>query len=196
MYQKYIVQVTKLIPSNSCKKIISYFEDSLEEARITGDGLTPVGEVNKKIRNCSKNQLYPLFDKKVTFGQTLTLNYIKSKIQEAIELYHSVLNHNPHSKFTVLKQIDFLKYESNSVKTGYSWHVDSGPTVGERSCTLSISLNNDYEGGAFKIMVDTNEMTYVQNEGDCLMFPSSFMFPHQVEPVKKGTRYALVAWVT
>ena len=26
------------------------------------------------------------------------------------------------------------------------------------------------------------------------MFPSSFMYPHEVMPVTKGTRYSLVVW--
>ena len=31
--------------------------------------------------------------------------------------------------------------------------------------------------------------------GDILIFPSNFMYPHRVEPVKKGTRFSFVSWV-
>ena len=191
MYQKYIVQIPKLIPSEVCKKIISYFDKDLEDARVSG-GL-PDGVTNKKLRNCTKSHIYP--DLKKSFGQTLSLNYLQSKIVEATNVYHKQFSYNPNSKFEHLTQIDFLKYENNGIETGYKWHADVGRFCAERACTISISLNNNYQGGAFKLMVDNQEVTYVQNEGDCLMFPSNFMFPHQVEPISKGTRYALVAWV-
>ena len=31
-------------------------------------------------------------------------------------------------------------------------------------------------------------------KGDVLVFPSSFMFPHKVNLVKKGTRYSAISW--
>ena len=31
--------------------------------------------------------------------------------------------------------------------------------------------------------------------GDILIFPSNFMYPHRVEPVKKGIRFSFVSWV-
>ena len=32
-------------------------------------------------------------------------------------------------------------------------------------------------------------------EGDLLIFPSSFIYPHEVKPIKKGVRYSYVSWV-
>ena len=32
-------------------------------------------------------------------------------------------------------------------------------------------------------------------QGELLIFPSNFMFPHKVEPVTKGTRYSYISWV-
>ena len=32
------------------------------------------------------------------------------------------------------------------------------------------------------------------NVGDLIMFPSNFLYPHQVSPIKKGIRYSVVAW--
>ena len=31
-------------------------------------------------------------------------------------------------------------------------------------------------------------------KGDILLFPSTFLYPHRVEQVKKGTRYSFVTW--
>ena len=60
--------------------------------------------------------------------------------------------------------------------------------------TLSIvgALNDNYTGGEF-IMYKDKEIKI--KEGDLLIFPSTFMYPHRVDPVKKGVRYSFVSWV-
>ena len=30
--------------------------------------------------------------------------------------------------------------------------------------------------------------------GDILLFPSTFMYPHEVKEARKGTRYSFVSW--
>ena len=32
-------------------------------------------------------------------------------------------------------------------------------------------------------------------KGDLLIFPSNFLYPHEVEPVTKGVRYSYVSWI-
>ena len=53
-------------------------------------------------------------------------------------------------------------------------------------------LNNDYEGGEF-IMFKNKKINLLK--GDLLIFPSVFLYPHKVEPIKKGTRYSFISWV-
>ena len=53
-------------------------------------------------------------------------------------------------------------------------------------------LNDDYEGGEF-IMFDNHEIKFKQ--GDLIIFPSNFLYPHKVEPVMRGIRYSFVSWV-
>jgi predicted 2-oxoglutarate/Fe(II)-dependent dioxygenase YbiX len=43
-------------------------------------------------------------------------------------------------------------------------------------------LNDDYEGGEF-IMFDDYEIKF--KAGDLIIFPSIFLYPHLVKPVKK-----------
>ena len=59
--------------------------------------------------------------------------------------------------------------------------------------TLSILglLNDNFEGGEFVMFGDT---TIEFKKGDLLLFPSNFLFPHRVDPVKKGTRYSFISW--
>ena len=52
-------------------------------------------------------------------------------------------------------------------------------------------LNDDYKGGEF-IMFDNYEIKF--KAGDLIIFPSVFLYPHLVKPIKKGTRYSFVSW--
>ena len=54
------------------------------------------------------------------------------------------------------------------------------------------TLNDDYEGGECKLF-DDYEIKF--GKGDVIVFPSLFLYPHKVEPVKKGTRYSYISWV-
>ena len=60
-----------------------------------------------------------------------------------------------------------------------------------------INLNNTYEGGDL-IFTDQHEKEikrYKLSEGSVIFFPSNFMYPHGIEPITKGTRYSIVAWL-
>ena len=48
----------------------------------------------------------------------------------------------------------------------------------------------DYEGSEF-VCRDTKIKL---KTGDILMFPSNFMYPHEVTECTKGTRYSFVSW--
>ena len=42
-----------------------------------------------------------------------------------------------------------------------------------------------------------NKRVFFKNpqRGDLVIFPSSFTYPHEVLPVKSGTRYSIITWV-
>jgi predicted 2-oxoglutarate/Fe(II)-dependent dioxygenase YbiX len=42
-------------------------------------------------------------------------------------------------------------------------------------------------------MFDNTEIKFKQ--GDLIIFPSIFLYPHRVEPVTKGVRYSFISWV-
>ena len=181
--KEHILELKKFIPNEFCKKVISYFDEDLEVATIVG------AVENRDIRNCEiKNMLEPK-----TFGQNITTKYIQSKIFQAAELYRSEI----HKHFDPMKisQCDLLKYEANKYKVGYDFHVDMGFGAEPRQLSISICLNNDFEGGEFVFDLPDGKIQYPQNVGDLIAFPSNFLFPHQVKKVTKGTRYAIVSWV-
>ena len=90
----------------------------------------------------------------------------------------------------------------------YDYHADGdGVTVYDkpennwlhnktRKLSMTILLNEDYEGGNFEIAyIERGKLkteTVEKSTGTILMFPSNLH--HRVKPVTAGTRYSLVAW--
>jgi len=76
-------------------------------------------------------------------------------------------------------------------------HFDGITTLfdGERKGAPTLSLlsllNDDFEGGEFAMWDD--EVIELK-AGDLMIFPSTFLYPHLVRPVKKGIRYSCVSW--
>ena len=57
--------------------------------------------------------------------------------------------------------------------------------------SLTINLNDDYEGGEIVIA----DIMYKPEKGSAIIFPSNFMFPHYVDRVTKGERYSIITWL-
>ena len=71
-------------------------------------------------------------------------------------------------------------------------HIDaSGRSPRELSCSLI--LNDNYDGGEFAFF--NQKLKFDLKRGDIIMFPSNFMFPHEVLPVTSGVRYAIITWI-
>jgi len=180
--KEYILEVKKIIPQTFCKKIISYFDNNYNDAGTVGSG------VNKNIRNCLTRSLLET----KSLGEKICLNAVKEKIFHCVDHYK-----NKHDiDIDKISQLDILRYDANEFKAGYDFHKDFGHKVTERHLSISICLNHEYKGGEFVFKLkDGSHLTIPQNVGDAVIFPSNFMFPHQVNKITQGTRYALIGWV-
>jgi hypothetical protein len=86
------------------------------------------------------------------------------------------------------------RYTENTLMRPHYDHIHSlfdGKQKGIPVLSLVGVLNDDYEGG---------ELTFFDNykldlkQGDVVVFPSCFLYPHKVNEITKGTRYSLVSW--
>jgi predicted 2-oxoglutarate/Fe(II)-dependent dioxygenase YbiX len=73
----------------------------------------------------------------------------------------------------------------------YAQHTDSFKGR-NRAVSCSFALNDDYEGGEWGFF--DREIVMRAAKGSALMFPSNFMYPHEIMPVTKGTRYSIITW--
>ena len=89
----------------------------------------------------------------------------------------------------------FNKYDEDKKMALHCDHIHSmfdGERKGIPMLSVLGVLNDDYKGGEF-IMFDDTEIKF--GKGDVIVFPSVFLYPHKVEPVKSGTRYSYISWV-
>jgi len=70
-------------------------------------------------------------------------------------------------------------------------HHSHGQKYGYPQVTVLLFLNDDYEGGEIKIA----DNLYKPPAGSAIIFPSNFMYPHEVLHVKRGTRYSVTCWL-
>tara|TARA_R110000803_G_scaffold32016_1_gene70889 strand:+ start:1316 stop:1885 length:570 start_codon:yes stop_codon:yes gene_type:complete len=91
-----------------------------------------------------------------------------------------------------IEDISILKYQEGGK---YRPHIDSFKTI-PRTLSAILLLNNEYEGGKLKFFYPSGELMkeIKPTPGRLIIWPSNFMYPHAVEPVKKGIRYSVVSW--
>ena len=70
-------------------------------------------------------------------------------------------------------------------------HHSHGQKQGYPHLTSLIFLNDDYEGGEFILCGEPLE----KKKGSAVVFPSNFMFPHEVQKVTSGNRYSIMTWI-
>jgi predicted 2-oxoglutarate/Fe(II)-dependent dioxygenase YbiX len=83
---------------------------------------------------------------------------------------------------------ELLRYETGQF---YTQHTDSFKDF-PRAVSCSFALNDDYDGGEFAFF--NREIAVKVPKGGAILFPSNFMYPHEILPVTRGTRYSIITW--
>jgi len=147
--------------------------------------LTVMSGLDKNIRNVKGYHL--------TFNTPTDVfywNYIKTEIERIYIFYKAKF---PRMMSSKINQIDLLKYSSGQKYEVHTDHYNTTP----RHLSIIINLNDDYEGGDL-IFTDQREKEIKRlklGKGSVVFFPSNFMYPHGIQPITKGTRYSIVAWL-
>ena len=94
---------------------------------------------------------------------------------------------------TKFSPVRFNKYPVGTMMREHYDHIHSifdGQMKGVPIVSIVANLNEDYEGCEFYCRGEKIEL----KTGDILLFPSNFMYPHEVRETIKGTRYSFVSW--
>lgn len=112
-------------------------------------------------------------------------NEVFAAASQAITKYNQ---HFKHAHIEIDSGYELLRYQPGQF---YIQHVDSFKDQ-PRSVSCSFALNDDYEGGEFAFF--DREISLRAPKGSALLFPSNFMYPHEILPVTQGIRYSIITW--
>tara|TARA_A100001011_G_scaffold365091_1_gene416443 strand:- start:600 stop:1157 length:558 start_codon:yes stop_codon:yes gene_type:complete len=130
----------------------------------------------------------------ISFDEIPNKKIIMKKLYTAILQYIQDIKSQVFTEWSGYTNIRFNKYDKNKKMAIHCDHIHSifdGTIKGVPILSIIGMLNDNFTGGEFFI----NETNIKLKEGDLLMFPSSFIYPHQVKPLTKGMRYSYVSWV-
>jgi predicted 2-oxoglutarate/Fe(II)-dependent dioxygenase YbiX len=128
-------------------------------------------------------------------SETLSVNdYIMDKVWHGLHAYCTELNFSWFTGWHGYTNIRYNLYEKNKKMAEHCDHIHTifdGQIKGIPTLTILGSLNDNYKGGEF-VMFGDQEIKMKQ--GDIMIFPSNFLYPHRVDPVTSGKRYSFVSW--
>ena len=115
-------------------------------------------------------------------------------------------------EITAIEPIQYTVYYGD--ENHYHWHTDTiinddwnnpewleetnnqnhvlANTMRKISCSIQLSDPDDYDGGDFYVAGINYKKPKV---GSALIFPSNFMFPHEVKKITNGERWSIVSWL-
>jgi predicted 2-oxoglutarate/Fe(II)-dependent dioxygenase YbiX len=180
--EDYIYVVKNALSYKVCDEILNEFINSDEWV----DTVVGKGEIKKDIRNCETIVMsFPhVIQKNKDIRHGLD-NAIFDGASKCIKEYNTKFS---HCHIEEDSGYELLKYPEGCF---YKEHTDSFKAR-PRAVSCSFILNDNFEGGEFAFF--NKELVYKLEKGDALMFPSNFMYPHEVIPVTKGVRYSIVTW--
>jgi predicted 2-oxoglutarate/Fe(II)-dependent dioxygenase YbiX len=177
----FIVVLENVIPSDLIAAVHREYINSSDWVLAT-----TAGGLNSQTRNCSTIGL--------SFSDIIQKNpVLRTNIDNEIHIATKKIVAKYRGKFPKLvinsdTGYDLLRYETGQF---YTQHTDSFTQM-PRVLSCSIALNDDYEGGEFAFF--GGEIKHKIPKGGALLFPSNFMYPHEIMPVTSGTRYSIVTW--
>ena len=148
--------------------------------------------------NPNKNSSYAMSGDK-----ELEISYLDSENQKSVMniCWQAILNYVQELDFEHFRSwqgfslVRWNKYSQNQKMAKHCDHIHSlftGNTKGIPILSILGLLNEDYEGGDLVFFDDKKINT---SAGDIIIFPSNFLYPHQVLEVTKGERWSFVSWV-
>ena len=148
--------------------------------------------------NQNKQEVKPLSGNQeldITATTTTTKRLIMDKIWHGLGDYMKYINLPYFDGWSGYSDIRWNRYKETRKMAEHCDHIQSlfeGPRKGVPILSCLGSLNDDYEGGELVFFGDT---TIEFKQGDLLIFPSNFLYPHRVEPVISGVRWSYISWV-
>lgn len=122
------------------------------------------------------------------FDELLNLEIIKSLTDKIINLSNEL---NP---FNGITYNGVPKYSFNRYGIGdfLDWHSDNHEIINGATITYIVQLNDQYEDGEVKYIINETEYSVPKKEGSIFIFDSNIV--HSVKEITSGVRYSINVW--
>ena len=115
---------------------------------------------------------------------------LKNSFEQSVNDYVNI-----HTRIKVQSYTDF-RINRYGVGGFMKEHIDNihyshGQKEGYPHLTSLIFLNDNFDGGEFYLCGEPLE----KKVGSAVVFPSNFMYPHEVKKVTNGKRYSVMTWI-
>lgn len=136
-------------------------------------------------------------DNSTEFERSMTLDVaskliLHTYVNDTLDLYYHEAGMTNHKNG--FSNISLNHYTPGTKMDHHHDHIYSvfdGNIRGIPVLTALGLLHSDFKGGEFIIC---NDYTVPFEGGDIMIFPSVFLFPHEVTTVTEGNRYSFVSW--
>ena len=181
------IMIQNLISAPLCRSLIR--ETSLPESKWS----------KHSWYNYGRDELHSMPDKEPDIIDSTNeqfqqlLEYLREAVQNYQKKYSREQDKVEPAWLRHISRVRFNRYKIGTKLRSHYDHIQSlfdGKLKGIPIISIVGLLNDNYEGGAF--MCREKEIKLIP--GDILLFPSNFMYPHEVKEITKGIRYSFVSW--
>lgn len=141
-------------------------------------------------------------DSEDTYEKTLDMSsdsipsseMLMKRIWDVLFEYTDELHYEWFSSWDYYSPIRFNRYGPETFMKKHCDHIHSmfdGTVKGVPILTVLGLLNDDFKGGELIMFDDTVVPLF---KGDIVVFPSNFLYPHQVKALTEGERFSFVSW--
>ena len=183
------IHVENYIPAHVCRSLMPHIKD-LSWQQHYWSYKTPDGKLHSYIEEEKKEKELDMADATPDL-QSILVPYVMAAIKEYA---NKRVHRDPDYIVTTFSPIRFNRYAVGTLMRPHIDHIHTifdGVRKGVPTLSIVGVLNDDYSGGEFKFFGDYE---LPLTTGDILIFPSNFMYPHEVCEVTQGERHSFVSW--
>jgi predicted 2-oxoglutarate/Fe(II)-dependent dioxygenase YbiX len=177
----YIVVFENIVPDELCDEVLKEYGNDKNWVNTIVDSGT-----KRDIRRCDAIHISDSFIIEQNQEKRKSIdNKLFECAASAIKQYNEKFK---HAKIQGDSGYTLLRYQEGEFYKEHTDHFLQAPRI----VSCSFTLNDGFEGGEFGFF--NRELVYKPPKGSALMFPSNFLYPHEVMPVTRRVRYSIITW--
>ena len=177
----YIVVFENIVPNELCDEVLAEYKEDKNWLN------TPVRNgVNRDIRRCDAINMSDNYI--INQNETKRKNIDDKLFKVAGEVIKKYNEKFYRASIEGDSGYTLLRYQEGEFYTQHTDHFLQNPRI----VSCSFALNDDFEGGEFGFF--DRKIIYKLSKGSALMFPSNFLYPHEIMPITKKIRYSIITW--